>query len=106
MRINKIQVSPQSSTIQSSQAQVVPPVVPQQTTSVKPQGDTFKGKNSIFIPNTKEQPKYLYNKMLDVMKDCKIGGTIRNDGIDLPSVTQKALDRLKEFGIKFNSVDK
>lgn len=79
MRINKITTTP--------------PLIPQ--------NNTFKGKNGIFIPNTKEQPKYLYNKMLDVMHDCKIGGTIKNEGIDLPSVTQKVLDKLKEFSIKF-----
>lgn len=92
MRINKITVVPPviQQSKQNNIQNTMPPTVPQSI--------IFKG---IFVPNIKEQPKYLYNKTLDIMKQCKIGGTIKNEGIDLPTATQKVIEKLKKLGIIF-----
>lgn len=48
-----------------------------------------------------EECKYLYNKVLDVVRENKIPAVFATDHIELPTTTQKILDDLKALSIKY-----
>ena len=45
--------------------------------------------------------KYLYNQVIDVVKENHVSATISNRGFDFSSVTDKILSDLKNLGIVF-----
>ena len=45
---------------------------------------------------------YLYNEVNNITKEFKIPATFRTNNIELPSVTDKVINKLKELGIKFS----
>jgi len=45
---------------------------------------------------------YLYNEVNNITKEFKIPATFRTNNIELPSVTDNVINKLKELGIKFN----
>ena len=45
--------------------------------------------------------KYLYNQVIDVVKENHISATISNRGFDFSSVTDKIISELKNLGIIF-----
>lgn len=49
--------------------------------------------------NTKN--KYLYNQVIDVVKENHISATISNRGFDFSSATEKIISELKSLGIIF-----
>ncbi|MBR6127722.1 hypothetical protein IKQ21_08575 [bacterium] len=49
--------------------------------------------------NTKN--KYLYNQVLDVIKENHVSAIISNRGFDFSSVTDKIIAELKNLGIAF-----
>lgn len=58
----------------------------------------------ITIP-AKQNVKYLYNKVLDVVREEKVGGIFANDYIKLDA-KESVLEKLKNFGIKFFPIKK
>lgn len=71
---------------------------------------SFTGKE-IFIPkNLNKSKKFLYNEVVDIIKENKVPALISNDGIriEVPSDHTKALDKitqtLNQTGIKFNKL--
>lgn len=49
-----------------------------------------------------KEVKYLYNKVLDVVKENKVGAVFETHQITIQSVTDKILKSLNDFKIKFN----
>jgi len=45
--------------------------------------------------------KYLYNKVLDITRNEKIGGVFATNYITLSTEKSSVVEKLKEFGIKF-----
>lgn len=63
---------------------------------------------SIFIPrkvagNDLKTRPYLYNDVMDILKKNQSPAVITNEGIEVASPSQKFLDKLKEFGINFQT---
>ena len=48
--------------------------------------------------------QYLYNEIEAIRKEFKIPVSFRTQDIELPSVSKNIINRLKELGIKFNSI--
>ena len=62
----------------------------------------------IFIPrkivgNDLKSRPYLYNEVMDILKKHKSPAVFSNEGIEVSSPSQKFLDKLKEFGISFQT---
>lgn len=56
-----------------------------------------KAKENIKVP-------YLYNNVLDIVKECKVPAVFSNDNIEISSVTKDVVKQLKERGIKFDTI--
>lgn len=67
-------------------------------------GPSFNGVNINAKQNA--EVKFLYNKVLDVVRENKIPATFATDYIDLPTTNKTILDKLTEFGIKFTEIIK
>lgn len=50
--------------------------------------------------------QYLYNKVLDVVNEEKVGGVFGVKDITLNTNKLTVMDKLKQFGIKFTKTDK
>lgn len=50
--------------------------------------------------------QYLYNKVLDVVNEEKVGGVFGVKDITLNTDKPTVIDKLKQFGIKFIKTDK
>lgn len=86
MRINRIIFT--TNTTQS----VTPPYIPEKNINF----------NGIYISSdSNKHIKYLYNDVLDIVKQNKIPAMFGTKGIDLPSVTKNIIDKIKELGIIF-----
>ena len=55
----------------------------------------------IHVENNREV-KYLYNKVLDVVRKEKLPATFTRDFIDLPRADSKVLEALKAYNIKYS----
>ncbi len=70
----------------------------------------FTGKEIYISKNLNKSKKFLYNEVLDIIKENKVPALISNEGIsiEIPSGHTKALDKitqtLKQTGIKFNKL--
>lgn len=86
MRINKVTYNTYK------KQQVTPPYIPEKNINF----------NGVYIPSdSNKHIKYLYNNVLDIVKQNKIPAMFGTKGIDLPSVTKNIIDKIKELGIIF-----
>ena len=63
--------------------------------------------SSVNIPANSAKNKerqYLYNEVLDLIKECRVPAVISNHGIKLPSPSTQILNRLNETGIHFETI--
>lgn len=89
MRINKVTYNTYK------KQQVTPPYIPEKNIN-------FYG---IYISNKQNKHiKYLYNYVLDIVRQDKIPAVFDNKGISLSNVTKNIIDKIKKLGIIF--VDK
>lgn len=65
---------------------------------------TFKGLR--INANENKKVKFLYNKVLDIVKENKIPATFSTDSIELPRITDKIVSKLKELEIVFKGETK
>lgn len=49
---------------------------------------------------------FMYNDVLDLMHQHKLGGTINNEGVEVPNYTRKFLYGLKKLGLVVTKTDK
>ena len=61
---------------------------------------TFKAGIGIKSANNK-QHQFLYNEVLKLTRDFKIPANFRSKEIELPSISEKIIEKLNELGIKF-----
>lgn len=64
-----------------------------------PPNPTFGGIKIINKEN--KEVRYLYNKLLDVVREERVGGLFANDYVTLNTEKPSVVQKLKEFGIKF-----
>lgn len=53
------------------------------------------------LARSNNRNKYLYNQVMDVVKNNHMSATFSNEGIDFPSATAKVISDLKNLGIKY-----
>lgn len=69
---------------------------------VTPITPSFSGKN-IYVPKnlkSNKDRKYLYNEVIDIVKEHHTPAVVKNNGIEI-NATDKFIEKLKEIGIKF-----
>lgn len=49
-----------------------------------------------------KEHQFLYNEINNITKEFKIPATFRTQEIELPSINENVLSKLKELGIKFS----
>jgi len=73
-----------------------------QTYSITPVSNTPVFTSRIVVPKKLNKSReFLYNEVLDVIKQEKKPAVISNEGIDISNACQKVADTLKKLGIKF-----
>ncbi len=64
----------------------------------------FTGINPVVIkPKYKKNinKPYLYNDVLDITKDFRVGAVFHNNKIELPSPTKEIIEKLRSLGIAY-----
>lgn len=74
--------------------------------AISNQPTSFKAKG-VNVPRNlgdNSNRKYLYNEVMGIVNKCKLPAVVSNRGVELPSPTKEALDKLTEKGIKFEAL--
>lgn len=60
------------------------------------------GKSVIILASENKKNTYLYNQISDMIKEHHVPGIFQTNAIELPSVTEEVLKKVKELGIKYS----